>query len=109
MPSGSLQMMKIYGYKDGQFQKKNGEYIVMLNPESLKWQREIKYNEQQAPDSGGSSKKYQHTPGYKLSFDIIIDCTGVVDPTKTDCSKELKTLQNVVYTYQGKFTAQISW
>lgn len=102
MASGSLQLMKIYGYDDGQYKKKNSEYIVMINPESLKWDREIMYNEQQAPDSGGSSKKYKYTPGYKLSFDIIIDGTGVVDSSRTNCMKEIKALQNVVYTYKGK-------
>ena len=73
----------------------------MINPESLKWDRSIAYNEKQSPDSSSSSQKYKNTPSEKLSFDIIIDCTGVVDAKRIDLTAEIDLLESVVYKYNG--------
>ncbi|WNJ96732.1 hypothetical protein RND59_06560 [Vibrio ruber] len=96
-----LKKMRIVAYSDEKFSSKAGEYVVMLNPESLKIDRGVNYNEEQAPDAGKSSPKYRSTPGERLSFDLVIDCSGVVDSTRTDMPKEIKQLKNVVYDYQG--------
>ncbi|CAM4138980.1 hypothetical protein [Pseudoalteromonas byunsanensis] len=98
---GSLKKMRIVAYSDEKFTSKVDEYVVMLNPEQIKLDRSINYNEEQAPDSGKLSSKYRSTPGEKLSFDLVVDCTGVVDSTRTDMPTELNQLQKVVYTYNG--------
>lgn len=98
---GSLKKMRIVAYSDEKFSSKVDDYVVMLNPEQIKLDRSINYNEEQAPDSGQLSSKYRSTPGEKLSFDLVVDCTGVVDSTRTDLPKELAQLQKVVYTYNG--------
>ncbi len=100
---GSLEPMKITGYTDEQFNKRfsGPPYLMMLNPESVKWQRNIEYNQQQAPDSSSASQRYKSTPSDKLNFDIVIDCTGVVDPKRTDMAKEISTLENIIFTYNG--------
>lgn len=100
----SLELMKITGYTDEEFQTafEGNPYTVMINPDSIKWQRNIEYNEQQPPDSSSASQKYKSTPSDKLSFDIVIDCTGVVDSSRTNMSNELDALQKIVFTYNGK-------
>ena len=77
----SLELMKITGYTDENFQQAfaGQPYTVMINPETIKWQRGIEYNEQQAPNTSAPSQKYKSTPVEKLNFDIVIDCTGIVD------------------------------
>lgn len=98
-----LQLMKIIGYKDEEFQNAVGKsYTLMMNPESVKRQQSIEYNEQQAPDSSSASQKYKSTPSEKLSFDIVIDCTGVVDSKRTNMSDEIDALEKIVYTYNGE-------
>lgn len=101
--SASLQLMSITGYTDEKFQKPlaNGSYRVMINPESLKQQGSIEYNEEQAPDTNTSSPKYKYTPGDLLNFDIVIDCTGVVDSSRTNLPKEIETLKHIIFTYNG--------
>ncbi|NHN24930.1 hypothetical protein FIA58_004495 [Flavobacterium jejuense] len=96
--------MKITGYTDENFQQafEGQPYTVMINPDTIKWQRGIDYNEQQAPNTSTPSQKYKSTPVEKLNFDITIDCTGVVDSKRTDLAKEISTLENIVYTYHGK-------
>lgn len=100
----SLELLKITGYTDEEFQSafEGPPYTVMINPDSVKLQRSIEYNEQQAPATSSASQKYKSTPSDKLNFDIVIDCTGIVDPTRTTMSSEITSLQNIVYTYNGK-------
>lgn len=97
-----LQAMKLTAYKDKEYQTKVGSpYAVMINPESLKWQKSIQYDENQAPDSSSPSQKYKSTSSDKLSFEIVIDCTGVVDAKRLNMKKEVDAIETIVYTYNG--------
>ncbi len=99
----SLELLKITGYTDEDFQQAfaGQPYTVMMNPESIKWQRAVDYNEQQAPNSGSPSQKYKSTPVEKLNFDITIDCTGIVDSKRIDMTQEISALESIIYTYNG--------
>lgn len=100
-----LKYLKMTPYSDGSFMNPTAginPYTVMINPKSIKWNRKITYSNKQPLDSSTSSQKYRSTPSIELNFDIIIDCTGVVDKNRLDMIKEIKDLETVVYTYQGK-------
>jgi hypothetical protein len=101
--SASLELLKITGYTDEEFQTafEGQPYSVMINPDTLKWQRNIEYNEQQTPDSSSASQKYKCTSSDKLNFDIVIDCTGVVDSKRVNMATEINSLEKIVYTYNG--------
>ena len=99
--SASITKLAITSYSDNACQSKQGTYQAMLNPEKINYRRSIDYNEQQAPGSSAPSQKYKATPPTSLSFDLTIDCTGVVDAKRTDLSEELKNLRDVVYDYHG--------
>lgn len=95
--------MKLVAYTDETFQTplSGSPYLVMINPDSVKWGRSIEYNEQQPPDSSSPSQKYKSTPSEKLSFDIVIDCTGIIDPQRTSMADEIENLEEIIYTYNG--------
>ena len=99
----SLELMKITGYTDENFQQAfaGQPYTVMINPDNIKWQRGIEYNEQQAPNTSAPSQKYKSTPVEKLNFDITIDCTGIVDSKRVDMAVEISALESIIYTYNG--------
>lgn len=101
--TASLELMKITGYTDEEFQTafEGQPYSVMINPDSIKFNRSIEYNEQQAPDTSSASQKYKSTPSDKLNFEIVIDCTGIVDPKRTNMAKEIAALEKIVFTYNG--------
>ncbi len=105
--------MGIVAFKDSKFTSKVSSYEVMLNPETIKENRSIKYNTEQVPDSSEPSIKYQMTPATTLSFDLLLDCTGVVDAKRIDLAKEIKSLLDVVYDYHGDIHrpnfVQINW
>lgn len=95
--------MKIVAYTDEKFTSTlaGGEYEVMLNPEKLQWGRSIQYNEDAAVDTSAPATKYNKTLSEKLSFELVIDCTGVVDDTRVDMPTEIKQLSKVIYDYNG--------
>jgi len=98
----SLEYLKITGYMDMFFLLPSGSsYTVMMNPDNIKLQRGIDYNEQQAPNTSAPSQKYKSTPSAKLNFDITIDCTGIVDPTRTSMDDEIAAIEDIVYSYNG--------
>lgn len=112
-----LEPLKITGYiNEGFTQKlkvKPNEYEVMINPESIKWNRKIDYNTKQPQNTSSPSQTYKSTPLTELSFDIVIDCTGIVDPKRTKMSSEINKLERIVYTYNGDIHrpnyVQIQW
>ena len=99
----SLELLKLTGYTDENFSSPiSGQpYSVMINPDSIKWNHSVEYNEQQPPGTSSPSQKYKSTPCQKLSFDIVIDCTGIIDSTRTDMATEINALETIVYTYNG--------
>ena len=104
MASGGLLPLQITGYTDNEFQNQlsGGTYSCMLNPESIKWNKRIEYNKQQPPDSSSAAQKYQRTPSDSLDFDIVIDCTGIVDSKRVNLSDEIASLERIVFAYNGK-------
>ena len=98
---GKLTKMKIVAFSDGKYLKKVSDYQVMMNPESIKWDRSIDYNNSQAPDNGKPAVKYKKSLAQNLSFDLVIDCTGVVDSARLDLPKEINNLKKTIYSYQG--------
>lgn len=101
---GSLIPLKITGFKDEGYEEKASvePYSLMINPEKISWNKEVSYNEEQAPATAAPSQKYKNTPKSDLSFDIIIDCTGIVDSSRKDMATEIKKLEDVIYTYNGE-------
>jgi nucleoid-associated protein YgaU len=98
---GKLSKMKIVAFSDGKYLKKLSDYQVMMNPASIKWDRSIEYSNSQAPDSGEPSPKYKKSPAQNLSFELVIDCTGVVDSGRLNLPKEIKSLKETIYSYKG--------
>lgn len=98
-----LEWITITGYTDEEFQDavEGQPYEAMLNPESITWNRGVNYEEEQTPNSSSPSQRYESTPSDTLNFDIVIDCTGVVDSTRTNMDTELTALENICYTYNG--------
>src|SRR5437879_3335737 len=81
---------------------KGRKYEAMINPESISLQRSISYNTKQTPNSSSASQKYKYTPSDKLNFDIVIDCTGIVNAKRTTMKTETDLLEKTIFSYNGK-------
>jgi hypothetical protein len=66
-------------------------YRFMLNPDAIKLQRTF------TPTEANGNK-----PGGKLSFDTVIDTTGLIDPKRTNLPAEIQKIETIVYTYNGQ-------
>ncbi len=98
-----MDYMKFQAFSDSGFKTQVGDpYSVMINPSSMKHDRSITYDKKQALGTSGAQLKYLKTPSETLRFEITIDCTGVVDSTKTDLFKEMDDLEKIVYDYDGE-------
>ncbi len=97
-----MDKMIFTAYKDGDFQEKAGfTYDAMLNPEKIDLDRTIKYVDKPKPGASKNSPEFSSAGGSQLSFELIVDCTGVVDSKKTDLPKNLAGFKKVVYDYNG--------
>lgn len=89
--SVNIELMQISSYTDNTYsQVLLGPYLMVLNPDSLHINRNI------ATTTNGSPA----TPD-TLSFDVVIDCTGLVDQSRTDLPNEIATLEAILYTIDG--------
>jgi hypothetical protein len=90
--------MEISGYLDSEFSKpvSGKPYRLMINPDSIQWNRTMKSSNQKTKKAIENS-----TSRVDLSFDLIIDCTGIVDSLRTDLIQEIKNLENNVYSING--------
>ena len=90
--------MQITGYSDENYLNQiAGPYKMMINPESFKRQHSIDYNERQPPDSSSTAQKYEHTNSDEFSFDLVIDCTGIVDNKRIDMATEISAIEKIVF------------
>jgi len=79
-------------------------FEVMLNPSSYSHSYSIGYSKKEAMGQLGSDTKFSGVKPEKVSFDIVIDGTGVVevpDSDSSDVKDQVKALTDIVYKYDG--------
>ncbi|MBO3697748.1 hypothetical protein [Roseivirga sp. E12] len=96
-----MEFMKITGYSDPEYLTplKTIPYTVMINPESIDSKKVMGFNRQLNPDQTlpNSHIEFNHL----LSFNLVIDCTGIVDAARTDMAAEMTALEKTLYTKKG--------
>ncbi len=92
--------MKIIGYADEKYRTptKAQPYVVMINPESIDSQR---MDDAEAPANSGRPPSNTVTRNL-FSFNLVIDCTGIVDAKRTDMAMEIAALEKALYSFKGK-------
>lgn len=79
-------------------------FELMLNPSGYSHSYSIGYNNKEAIGQLGSDAKFSGIKPEKVSFDIVIDGTGVVevaDSASLDVKGQVNKLTDVVYKYDG--------
>lgn len=87
-------------------------FKAMINPESYKRDFGINYNRDKSQGKLSPELKFNSYDEEKISFDFILDGTGVVNG-ETDVPGRLKKLKNIVYKYVGYFhepnVVRVAW
>ncbi|HHJ80067.1 MAG TPA: peptidoglycan-binding protein [Candidatus Tenderia electrophaga] len=76
-------------------------FEVMLNPSNYSHTYSIAYNKKEALGQLASDTKFSGIKPEKVSFDIVIDGTGVVELAGDDVKTQVKALTDIVYKYDG--------
>ncbi|NKB82601.1 MAG: peptidoglycan-binding protein [Nitrospirales bacterium] len=78
------------------------KFEVMINPSDYTHGFTIQYNKDEALGATGSEQKFDAYKPEKISFDLVIDGTGVVAGTSAvDVKTRMKDLEGTVYKFDG--------
>lgn len=81
------EKLLIVSYTDDKFSDKYlDELSLNINPSSLKLNKEINYSDDKEAGSLNSVNMFNSYSNESLSFDFIIDCTGIVEGTTPEDS-----------------------
>ena len=80
------------------------KYQVMVNPTSFTHAAAITYTTDKNAPAGVSAAqpKFQATQPESLTFEVLIDATGVIDADRTDLGDELTNIKSMLYFYDGQ-------
>jgi hypothetical protein len=83
-------------------QSKTGVFELKINPESFKFNKSIKYNEFKLFGASSGFVKYDaHAPS-TLSFDFILDSTGIAYNKTESIDKTVASFEKVAYNMNGE-------
>ena len=100
-----MDKLRILSYTDEGYTQKHKEKIsLLINPESLKQEKGIIYNEDSQLGTTNSTKVFKGYGSEKLSFDFLIDCTGVIEGTKREdrVATKVNELESSLYAYNSE-------
>ncbi len=92
--------------KSGKVTVGSDKFEVMLNPSAYSHEHSISYSQQKTFGQLGSDTKFNAVNAEKVTFDIVIDGTGVVNLPipgvgSPDVKTQIQQLNSIVYKYDG--------
>ena len=96
-----MENLKFTGYTDPKYGSEIGSYTALLDPDTLKFDKEIEYAEDKQLGAIGGNVKFVRYKAENLSFKFTIDCTGIVEGTKEKdlVYEKIKEIENLLYVY----------
>ena len=96
-----LSKLMIIAYSDNELRSKTGDYTLQINPTSLAHSHSSDFSPAKGNDAAGTILKFHTQKPQEMSFDFVIDATGVV-PGVQSVSSEIDKFRNLTFTFQGK-------
>ena len=98
---GGHKKINFRAFKNNAFEEKDAishaEYSAMINPASITRTLNVVNNKKGSRGSAHSDGQWMGAESETLNFDLIIDGTGLVDPSRTDIDQEIDKFLKVVY------------
>jgi len=104
MPEGKFEKLKIYAFSDPGCENQVGEpFVAMMNPENYTQEIKMEFENGQGQGTSGSQPRFKLKPPEELSFEILFDCTGIIDHNpRTDISQEIADFKEFLMGYEGE-------
>ncbi len=102
--SGKLEKMKIYGYADAKMDTEvpGSPMEVLINPESYTLDYKLKFTQEQPHGTSMSHLKYEATEPFEMSFDFLLDNTGIIDGVPSESvSENIEKFKKLVLEFKG--------
>jgi len=93
--------LTISAFKDDSFSSPVSAYAFMLNPENFKDSYSISYSKKDPIGGVEGAYKFDKVSPREVSFDTVIDATGIVSKIRRSLNAEILLLKKTVYKYSG--------
>ncbi|OCA03063.1 LysM peptidoglycan-binding domain-containing protein [Akkermansia glycaniphila] len=100
-----MEFLSLFSYTDVNYsQEHKAKLTLPLNPESLKFEKGIVYQEDKALGTTNGNNVFEKYKPEILAFAFIVDCTGVVEGTRKEdrVYDKIKALEDSVYSYNSE-------
>ncbi len=110
-----LEKLQIVGYTDSSYtnEESGRQFSAQINPSTIKIKKDIKYDADSTPGEEKKPAKYKHHTPAGLSFDIILDDTGVVPGQRMSIKDRIQQLEKTVYKINAESHepgyAKVAW
>lgn len=103
MPEGQFEKLKIYAFSDPGCENQVGEpFVAIMNPENYTQEIKMEFENGQGQGTSGSQPRFKLKPPEELSFEILFDCTGIIDHNpRSDISQEIADFKEFLMGYEG--------
>ncbi|WP_050531562.1 hypothetical protein [Pseudaestuariivita atlantica] len=96
-----LSKLKILAFRDKEMRRFVREIALQINPETLHHGLSTEFGDAIGSDTAGTILKFHTQTPQTMSFDFVIDSTGVV-PGVRNVQDAVKDFRDLAYAYQGK-------
>jgi hypothetical protein len=86
---------------NGDIRVGSNTFRVMLNPSSWSHRHTISYDRKAAFGKASPTVRFAGTDEEEVSFDLVLDGTGVVEGATQDVRTQVERLKGIVYDYDG--------
>jgi len=86
---------------NGDIVVRSSKFEAMLNPESYSHAHAISYDQKTTLGQLAPEPKFSGYDGEEVTFDLVLDGTGVVPTQPGDVKSQVKDLSAIVYDYDG--------
>lgn len=96
-----MENLKFTAYTDDKYSSETGSLTVLMDPQTLKFDKEIVYAADRQLGATGWSVRFVNYKAETLSFKFTIDCTGIVEGTGEDdrVYDKIKEIESLLYVY----------
>lgn len=110
--SSGISKLTINAYADNKFSASKGEYIVDINPESVKITSSVDYHLSQGMGAPGTLR-YNSSAPRVLSFKLLFDNSGIIPetamPVEDNLQQLAKVTRDVQTDIQSPYYVRVTW